>query len=400
MVINLVRREIYHFFALSAKAQKLLVSYFLIGLSFPIISTFVNAYIFLNQGSFYHLLVFNVGHFIIIPAVFYLNGLLLNRIKITHLYFFGALLIGLSPLLVVFYTSFNLINYFFYGLVMGVGSGFYWANRTYFTLKETDDHNRNYFLGVNFSNDTLSSVVVSFATGWLLVFGLTYQYVMIFAFILIFASSFIILISGYVSPKVSRLVIVKPTDRWKRMKKLQLSIGVSEGIGFFFPSFLILSTIGNEGILGTLSSVTAVLSALLIYFYGRKATLSHRKPVFFVTIVFGILSSVLFALFFDKFSTIIYVLGAGLIINFMWLTAGPAIMNAIDNEVGKKEENRYSYIYEGELFLNIGRTISFITCLLFFYFGQDFFLRFLPMVLYGIQGLILLWTFKKSVIIL
>jgi len=83
----------------------------------------------------------------------------------------------------------------------------------------------------------------------------------------------------------------------------------------------------------------------------------------------------------------------------MWLTIVPPILKNIDFEVGWIEEKRFSYIFDSEFFLNIGRIISLIVCLFIaFYYGTENSLRFSPLILSILQVLLFVYLeqFKKT----
>ena len=388
MIVKRIKIELSHFFTLPKKAQRLLISYFFMSAVYPILGTFINAYIFKNKGNLLLLIIYNLGQFGGVSLAFFLNGLFLKKFNIKILYFLGTLLLGIASLLIVFYSGDNLMNYFFYGLILGIGGGFHWGNRIYLTISETRSHNRTYFTALNFTIDTVTAIVVSFTVGWLLVWGMSYQMLMAMAFLLLFSAGFIVLRSSYQTPKVDRLEVKEPTEKWKSVRLLLFGIGTSEGIIFFFPSFLILSYLGNEGVLGTLTAVASFISALTIYIYGRKSLVHHRFPGFIFSLILGLITSVIFALFFNKIAITFYVLFVGFILNFMWLNAGPMIMDRIDREIKNQEGKKYSFIFDQEVFLNIGRSLSLAICLvLFFVFGQNTALRFSPLILYSLQAL-------------
>lgn len=361
---NFIKNEFIHFKSLSQKARGLIISYFFYGAAYPIITTYINAYIWRNNNSFSSLAIYRLGHFALIPFIFFINGLLLKKFKVVWLYFFGSLILALSSISVVFFKVNSIVDFFILGGLFGTGVGFYWANRNYLTQQETDHINRNYFFGLSFSMTTIISLIIALASGWLIVFGLSYRALMTFAFILLFVSGLKVVTANYQTTNIGKLIITHPTDKWKIKRYIHLGIGLFEGSAYFLPSLLILSMLGNEGILGTLTALASILSAILVYIYGRKSETKSHKQYFIISIIFGLLSSVILAYFFNWLTIIIYVLLNGLIINFIWLTAAPLIMNNIDVEIVNNEEKRFSYILDGEIFLNIGRSSSAIICLI------------------------------------
>ena len=395
--MNFFIKEINHFRKLSQKAQRLLVSYFFVGLAGPLIGTFVNAYIFKNQGNLEVFVVYYLGFFLAIPLTFIINGWFLRRVKITYLYFFGTIMLAVSPLLLVFYANFSLIGYFIYGFILGIGVGFHWGNRNYFNQIETVDHERSYYFSITYASDTVTAIFVSFLAGWLIVFGLDYKILMMIAFVFLFISaSIIISFPSSKQPETKKLFIKNPSNNWIGIRALQMGIGIGEGIAFFFGSLIILSKLGNEGILGTLSALTSLIAAISLYIFGRKSKKSHQIPVYVYSLIIGLFISLLYGLFFNKLLIVTYVLFIGSIGSFIWLAANPISMDALDRELKEGKDERYSYILDAEIFLNIGRSIAvLISLLLFYWLGTDFSLRYSPVILYAIQMMIMI-VFGKS----
>ena len=100
--------------------------------------------------------------------------------------FFGSLILALSSISVILFKINTIIDYFILGALYGIGFGFYWANRNYLTQQETNHASRNYFFGLSFSTTTIISLIITLASGWLIVFGLSYVALMIFGVTLIF----------------------------------------------------------------------------------------------------------------------------------------------------------------------------------------------------------------------
>ncbi len=401
LILNRLTKEKEHFQKLSVSAQKLAISYVLQGAAYPLVSTFINAFIWQQQQDPASVALYNLGNFVGLPITFYINGLLLRKFKINQLYFVGAILIAISAVLVIFYRQFQPIYYLTYGCIYGIGNGFYWANRNFLTLKETKSHERNYFIALNYSLDTVTSIIIPFIIGWLIVLWTnSYQVMIILAFLLFFGAGFVVLKNQYASPLVPFITIKHLTSRWIGVRLLTLAIGTAEGIFFFLPTLLILSKLGSEGILGTMSSLIAIFSAALIYFYGRKAQIHHQKPAFLINLIIGLFSSLIIAIFYNWLGVFIYTTLNSLVITFAWLTSDPMVMDIMDEEVKQDENKRYSLVFDRELFLNIGRWIAVLICLfLLNKFSQEIAFRFMPMLVYIIEIPLVVWAWKKIKII-
>jgi len=391
--MNFIQKELSHFLSLSQKARDLLVSYLYFGTTYTLIGTFMNAFIWRKQGDIVSLAFYNIGETTMLPLIFYFNGYLLKKFKITHLYFFGAILTALIPITIVFFPTTTALSYLVFGLLFGVGYGMYWANRNYLTYKETTSHNRDYFLGLNFSFNTLTGVFIPLIIGWFIYFVpfKGYQISMLFAFVLLLLAGLKIVKDEHRSPEISHVVITKTTARWWKIRGLVTSIGLIEGISLFFPTLLILTKLGAENVLGSFSSFLYLVSACLIYYYGRKAKVHHQKPVLLITVLSGLVATIIFGWFFNSWATVIYLAVNYLTIEFMWLTAGPITMNIMDEEKLTAGHNIYALIFDQELFLDLGRMISFgVLFVIIACFGQQAALRFSPVFVYLLQLMLLI----------
>lgn len=396
---NFIKNESLHFKSLPQKAQGLIISYFFYGAAYPIINTFINSYIWRSNASFSTLTVYRLGHFLLIPIIFLVNGFLLKKFKVVWLYFFGSLILALSSISVILFKINTTVDYFILGALYGIGFGFYWANRNYLTQQETDHASRNYFFGLSFSTTTIISLIVTLASGWLIVFGLSYVALMIFGVILLFIAGLKVVTSNYQTTNIGKLFITHPTEKWQVKRMIQMGIGLFEGSAYFLPSLLILKMIGNEGVLGTLTALASVFSAILIYIYGRKSETEKHRKYFKISIIFGLISSIILAYFFNWLAIVIYVLVNGLVISFTWLTAAPLIMNNIDVEIINSEEKRFSYIFDGEIFINMGRASAAVICLILAtFFSDNSALRYGSLILSCIQVLLFIYLekFRKS----
>ncbi|KKP60368.1 MAG: hypothetical protein UR56_C0025G0019, partial [Candidatus Roizmanbacteria bacterium GW2011_GWC2_34_23] len=398
-MIRFIKKEILHFKNLPKKAQKLLISFFFYATAFPMISIFINAFIWQNNNNISYLIFFRAAQFFIIPLAFLLGGILLKVARINILYFIGSLFIVISSVLIIFFKNNTTLSFLIMGGLMGLGTGLYWINRSFLTMKETNDGNRSYFFGLLFSFATLIGLVITLAVGWLIVFGLSYGLLMTVAFILIISSGIVVLKMDFETPKIGKLFIRNSSHIWTRKRFINLGIGLVDGMAWVIPGLLILTVLGNEGVLGTLTAASSIISAVLIYYYGRKSHSKDNKTYFIASVILALVTALLIALVFNKFTVIVYSLFNGLIISFMWLTIVPPILKNIDFEVGWIEEKRFSYIFDSEFFLNIGRIISLIVCLFIaFYYGTENSLRFSPLILSILQVLLFVYLeqFKKT----
>jgi MFS transporter, YQGE family, putative transporter len=398
-MLEFIHKEINIFKSLPGRTQTLLISYFFQGASVPLVGTFINAFIWRNQGDIYSLIIYNLGSFISLSIAFIISGYLLKKIPINRLYFGGTILVGLSGIIIVFFSRILNLNYIWYGFIYGLGNGFYWSARNYLTLKETNSESRNYFVSFGFGLDTITSILIPLAFGWFIAFtgkwtflniDGSYGVMIMVAFIFLLVSGYVILKNDFNAPFKSKIFLKKITASWIRARVLSGTLGFIEGIIFFIPTILILTKLGNEGILGSLNSVLAVFSAITLYLYGRKAQVHHQKPALILCITAGLIISAIFAFLHNTFSLLLFLSANGIILTFEWLTAYPIILNIIDREVETVNDDHFAYVVDEEIFLNIGRGIS-IAVLLTLHLTQSWEVAIYmsPFILYGMQILML-----------
>jgi len=362
--------EYHHLLTLPKKARILQISFALQGAAYPILSTFMSAFIWRQEGGLINVAFYHLGLFIALPIVFYLNGTLLVRFSITRLYLYGSLLMAVSAIILVLFSQLFVLVGFIYalvGFIDGAGNGFHWANRNYLTQKETESSCRAYFIGLNLTVDTITSIFVPLIAGWTIVtlehaFNLplimSYIPLVLFAVLLLITSGILVEKERFASPKTALLHIQLISPSWRAMRFLTVSLGIIEGVTFYLPTILILEIVGNEGVLGTLTSLLAFVGMALTYSYGRKASITHHVPVLILSQFVGMIAGFFVMIAFNQFGVMLYLLLSTISFSFLWIASEPIMMDIVDVEVADNEPIRYAYILDREVFLNIGRVLS------------------------------------------
>lgn len=384
------------------KTRKLLLSFLFNGATGPLFGTFTNAYIWRIEGNFLGVVLFNFGSFISLPITFLLNGFLLRFISIGVLYAIGNITLGLGVMTVILLAKLGFYYYFIYGFIIGIGYGFYWSNRNYLTLKETQSANRNYFMGITSTLDTITSIIVPFVVGWFIYYGSilgfeTYVISAVFAFLFLIVAGLLVFRGNYETPQISSVVMMGISKRWKDVRILMASIGVIDGLAAFLVSMLILENLGHEGTLGTVDSVVSIILGVLFYYFGRKAEVHHQRSIYLSSVFVGVVGTVFLLLRgTDVFSVTVFTVFYYFAIAFMWLSAEPMIMDIMDREIGDNDQNRYAHVFDRELFLNIGRWVSILL------FGGVFFLsniqtalHLTPVLTFALHSLVLVLIWKR-----
>jgi YQGE family putative transporter len=404
--MNIIKHEWSHYKKLPEKSRLLLLSYALRSGAHPLLTIFVNAFIWRSTSSLYTVVVYNIGFIILLPVGFYINGLLLKRYKIVYLYLAGLIVTSLAIAITILLSGGTILHFLLYGGLYGFGAGIYWANRNFLSFQETESSHRNYFYSIASILNSLISLLVTFFTGWLIVLGehsglykpvTAYWVFSVLAVVVMVYSGYVLLKTDYHSPRVKSIFKLKISEEWNMVRLVSFNLGILEGIGFFLPTVLILFYLGDEGVLGTISTVVTLFIAFLTYLYGRLSKHHHRKPVYFISLSLNIIFSFCLLILGQPFNIYIYVLFAGVATIFQWLTIDPILLDLMDRETNDEMDNQYMFVFDKELFLNIGRLLSVIILLLLVKFlSQKTGLMTVPLVVGLLQLVLMSYTLRKS----
>lgn len=152
--------EIRHFGTYPFNMRILLLTNMLYAFVLPVVELFVGTYIMRNSSELAYVVGYQLAVYTGIPLTFLVNGFLMRRIRISHLYSFGMLLSGVSMAVMMSLETLDLAGIVVAGLIMGLSYGFFWANRDFLALNSTDDGNRNYYYGLESFFNTVAGVVV------------------------------------------------------------------------------------------------------------------------------------------------------------------------------------------------------------------------------------------------
>lgn len=388
-IITRYRIELSHFQALSPDAKKMIVSYALYLAAYPLLATFMNAYLWRSSGNLWSIVLYNLGYVTALPMAFYLNGVLLERFHVLRIYFFGALLQAVTPFFVLFFPLSGLFGLFLYGCVYGLGAGLFWGNKNYLDLQITRGTNRMYYNSIGQIFDLLMNILVPMSAGWFIILMtsteatptfIAYKIVMIAAFVLLFFSGFVVQFSTMKQIIIRNIFLRNPKPVWRLTRLFNILFNIQVGSTLVLPNILILVFVGGEGILGTVQAVTASMSALAIYIIGRKANISNAwQFTLFGSLVFLIGASVL-AGSFTWVGALAYSAAITLSWVGIWAPSHSVCMDLMDT-LEPDAEKQYAYVCDNELFYNIGRVIGItIICVLAIMIGTNAALRYAAVI--------------------
>jgi len=398
-----IAKEKSYFYKLHKNAQKLITTIFLYNLIGTIPGIFLNAFLWRQTHDIFIVALYNCIAYFVVPFGFYLNGILLRRYKPALPYTVSLLVSGLAITILMFLPHLTNLSIIIYSIVDGLTLGVYWANRNLLTLKTTTTHDRIYFSSIETAQSTVTSVVIPMLIGWFITIGTplhlfspTQGYQLLLIYLLL-----VVLCIGYISTsiqseeiKIPTLLVKNVSSNWKKFRWIQFFYGMENGVAYFVPVLVVLILVGNEGALGTVQSVAAIVASILIYFLGKTLNTTHRMKLIALGIFFTIVGALAFGAFYSAVGVFIFFAAQALAEQFTWVGGSSINYDLIDID-NRDETQHYAYVSDGEIFLNGGRVAGILLfMLLSIMTSQSFALRF-SLVILACTQVFLFFAYKK-----
>ena len=400
--------EYRHFLSYPHDMRILLLTNLVYALALPVIDIFVAAYVMHNSHDVKMVVIYQLAVYTGIPFTFFVNGFLLQKVKIKWLYSSGMLLSGVSMAVMMSLGRLSMTGVGVAGLLMGMSFGLFWANRDYLALSTTNDSNRNYYYGIETFFYTNTYVLIPVIIGWFIEgtgvrgwFGgdrnTAYQIVTAFVFALTIISSIIVQRGHFENPPPSGFIFFKFHWLWKRMLLLAVLKGLAQGYMVTAPAMLVMRLVGQEGALGTIQAVGGIFSAFLLYVIGRTTRPSHRIVIFTIGLSLFALGGAFNALLFSATGVILFMICLRLAGPLQDVAYFPIQMQVIDTVSAIEHRNKFTYIFNQEFGFYIGR---FAGCGLFILLANkvsdNFALRY-ALVIIGVLQLLSIFVAKTIV---
>jgi len=396
---NKILTEFRFFMSMPRDMRLVLITNMIYAFVLPIIDIFVGAYIMRSSNNPSMVAVYQLCVYTGIPFTFLINGFLLNKINISHLYSFGMLLSGISMVFMMTLSNINMVGVSISGFIMGTSFGFFWANRDFLTLDTTNDKNRNYYYGVETFFYTITFIIVPAIVGWFLIQSTTkgwfggniagaYQVVTGIVLLLTILASIVIHQNRFRNPTQKKFLYFHFDPLWRKMLGLASLKGMVQGYLVTAPAILIMTLVGNEGDLGTIQSVSGILTAFILYFLGRTTKPKHRIYIFAAGMTVFLVGALTNQILFSAIGVIVFVLCKVLFMPLHDIAYFPIQMQVIDILSVRENRSKYAYIFNHEFGLYLGRFFGLVLFIsLAFYVSKDFALRYSLVIVALIQML-------------
>lgn len=365
-MFNKLTKEISFFNAHPLSMKTLLLTNLIYALVMPIVELFVGAYIMRNSSDISLVVIFQLAVYTGIPLTFMINGFLLNKFPIARMYSLGMLLSGVSMFVMMSLDKLDTLGIFVAGLIMGLSYGFFWSNRDFLALNTTKDDNRNYYYGIETFFYTMTGIVVPLGAGAFIAasekgswfsgnVNVAYYIITAIVFVLSIFASILVHRGQFQNPKKAPFLFFNFDKLWNKMLGLAALKGVAQGYIVTAPTMLIMRLVGKEGDLGLITSIAAFLSAILLYVLGRKTKPKDRMLIYTIGLSLFVLGAFFNALLYSALGTILFVLCLLFARPLLDIAYFPIQLNVIDVVAAKEKRNEFTYIFNHELGLYIGR---------------------------------------------
>ena len=366
---NKLTTELNFFKSHPLSMRTLLLTNLIYAMVMPIVELFVGAYIMRNSSDISLVVIFQLAVYTGIPATFMLNGFLLNRFPIARMYSLGMLLSGVSMFFMMALDKLDTVGIFFAGLIMGLSYGFFWANRDFLALNTTKDANRNYYYGLETFFYTMTGIIVPLGAGAFIAaadkgswfsgnVNVAYHILTVFVLFLSIFASILVHRGQFQNPKRAPFLFFNFDKLWNKMLGLAALKGVAQGYIVTAPTMLILRLVGKEGELGLIQSVAALLSAILLYVLGRISKPKDRLLIYAVGLSLFVLGALFNAVLYSALGTILFVLCLLFARPLLDIAYFPIQLKVIDVVAEKEKRNEFTYIFNHELGLYVGRLLG------------------------------------------
>lgn len=264
---------------------------------------------------------------------------------------------------------------------MGLSCGFYWANRNFIYPTVTADRERDYIAGITTLVGNISGVILPFVAGWLIVwsrtkpsFGADGAYMVIVGFgvlILLIGAFFLNTIKNFPILKVASFWPKKVSLDWKLFRIFVLSSTMQMAVGSTVVEVITLSFLGDEGALGLIKSILAVVTGIVIYIMGRKMQPKDRFKLLLLSALFLVVGVLFMLINFGQFSLMFYIAAMILSANIFWFVYIPIMSKAVEMQDDGLIEDNYAYVLDHEFFINLGRVSSMLFILFIFHYLDE-----------------------------
>ena len=343
-------------------AKALLIVSTLFTFAMGISNIFVNVFFWKQTNNFKIIVIYNMMHYIVIPMIFILGGIIAKRKNgiwplrlglLCYALFFGViLLVGTKGVGYIYIL----------GIIHGIASGFYWLAFNTLCFDFTNINNRDTFNGFNGSCAGIAAAAAPITaayiisrfegmTGYKVVFAIT-----LVIFLVLILISLTLRCKNYAGKLNYKKAFFGNCEEWRIIRKSTVFWGFRDVIIVFIINILIIETTKSELSLGKLTLIASLLSSVA-YILVQKVVKPPRRRLAIIIGSLGSFFAVLgLAVEVIYVTLLLYVIVDAIFIPFYLIQLNSSTYNVINR--AHDEDMRIEYMINRDIMLNTGRIIS------------------------------------------
>lgn len=373
---NLIASEIIHFNNLTQKARSLTWSILLYQLADISVWIFMLAFMVQKSNIVEAPAIFALGFYITLYFSFLLSAKLLIKFTLRDVSIAGLIGLGLMPIILFYLPELNAKSIFIFGLFYGFPLGLYWSARSFLFTSEIKNDQRDYVSGLTGSIGSIIGMTTPIIIGWLIALSPTWGWEKVSSYrLLALCTVSLFILAGFIikkhdtkNPKITNLWLKNPTKQWKMFRAFTFLGSIQFTLAVALPGALIITYIGDEGVLGTIIGVISFIAGLSIYVLGRlKNAANNRTKILILGLVPLLISSAILMLHFNYLSIIVYLVCMVIFDRLYWFVFFPIFYNQVERSSEEGIEHSYKYLLDHEIFINLGRALTSVLYLFLIY---------------------------------
>ena len=343
-------------------AKTLLIVSTLFTFAMGISNIFVNVFFWKQTSNFKIIVIYNMMHYIVIPMVFILGGIIAKRKNGIWPLRLGLLCYALFFGVILLVGTEGVVYIYILGIIHGIASGFYWLAFNTLCFDFTNINNRDTFNGFNGSCAGIAAAAAPITaayiisrfegmTGYKVVFAIT-----LVIFLVLILISLTLRCKNYAGKLNYKKAFFGNCEEWRIIRKSTVFWGFRDVIIVFIINILIIETTKSELSLGKLTLIASLLSSVA-YILVQKVVKPPRRRLAIIIGSLGSFFAVLgLAVEVIYVTLLLYVIVDAIFIPFYLIQLNSSTYNVINR--AHDEDMRIEYMINRDIMLNTGRIIS------------------------------------------
>jgi YQGE family putative transporter len=330
-------------------------------------NTFVNVFLWKHTKSFIDIGLYNLMIVIFQPLTFLVSGRLAKKIDRVIVLRFGISFLALFFISVLFLGNLARDFLLLFGILLGIGYGFFWCAFNILTFEITEPDTRDFFNGFEGILSSVGGMIGPAFAGWLiseLPNDLGYKWIFALSLALFALAIFI---SFFINSRLAEgrfylrriLMEKKNNPNWDDILDAHFVQGIREGTFFFIIGIWVFLTTKSEWALGKFTLIESAIMFLSYYAVSKWVKTDMRKKAILIggLLLYGSVFLITFKLNYPLL--LIYAVVTSIAYPLLTVPFTSLTFDTI-GKGWKAKEMRIEYIVVRELYYNLGRIVSIL----------------------------------------